>query len=83
MIDITLNIQVALMILFSYFGLTLFVLKYGEVRTKLLWVGTWAILLGWLLSIYRFQFGLALLVVGALLLAYYIARFLSTIFSQI
>jgi len=83
MIDITLNIQVALMILFSYFGLALFVLKYGEVRTKLLWVGTWAILLGWLLFKYKFQFGLALLVVGALLLAYYIARFLSTIFSQI
>ncbi len=83
MIDIAFTYQVALLILFSYFGMSLFVLKYGEVRTKLLWIGAWAILIGWVLYYYHFMWGLYLLILGSLLLAYYIAKFFMTIIPQI
>jgi len=80
--NITITTELALMIMFSYFGLALFVLKYGEVRTKLLWIAAWAILVGWVLYQYRFIWGLSMLIVGSIIVSYYIARFLSTIFSQ-
>jgi len=83
MMDIAITPELSLMMIFSYFSLALFVLKYGEVRTKLLWVAAWGVLIGFILYQYGFLWGLSLLVVGLIILAYYIARFLSTIFSQL